>query len=97
MPRTVRQARNRELFRSVNDRIANVAAGFAVSSELQIFLCECSRFGCVDQIEVPLVVYERVRGTPNAYLVVEGHEDLAVEAIETRFDDRPCLLVISER
>lgn len=80
MPRDIRQSRNREIFRAVNQRIADIAAGFDVVSETQGFICECSQLGCSDQIQLPLDVYSRVLAT-SAYLVREGHEDTTSEEV----------------
>ena len=79
MPRAVRQARNRELFRLVNETIAEVAAGFSVETDSQGFNCECLREGCIELIEIPLEMYDRVRAMPGAFLVVSGHEDPETE------------------
>jgi len=76
MPRDLRRTHNRELFRSVNDRIADVAAHlFSVAPDVQTFICECGREGCTDQVEAPIEVYARIRETAGAYLVRAGHED----------------------
>jgi hypothetical protein len=79
VPRAVRQRRNRELFRTVNDRIAEVASKLLVENELQGFICECSSVGCTSQIEVPSAVYGEVRETDGAYLVQPGHEEPDLE------------------
>lgn len=81
MPRDVRQSHNRELFRAVNLRIADIAAGFGVVMETQGFICECSRLGCTDQVQIPLDVYSRVLGMFSAFLVRAGHEDTTCEDV----------------
>ena len=72
-------ARNRELYRLVNDKIAEVASEFWVVADTQGFNCECSRDGCSELVEIPLEMYDRVRAIPGAFLVVPGHEDPARE------------------
>jgi hypothetical protein len=73
--RDLRQTQNRELFRAVNDRIANLSASLDATTETLTFICECSRLGCTAQIDAPLAVYARLRERPGAYLVLAGHED----------------------
>jgi hypothetical protein len=90
VPRALRQAKNRELFRAVNEQIANLAVQFSADS--QGFVCECSQIGCAEQIEVPLAVYGQVRETPSAYLVRAGHEDPTAE--ETIVGHRTYLIVV---
>ena len=77
MPRDLRQAKNREVFRLVNEEIATLAHKLSVDNHA--FMCECSRTGCAEQVDVPLGVYVRVRETPSAYLVRAGHEDASAE------------------
>ena len=45
MPRVARKTRNQALFREVNERIADVAAGFDAPAQTQEFICECSAAG----------------------------------------------------
>jgi hypothetical protein len=77
VPRALRQAKNREHFRVVNEEIAKLADRFSMES--QGFLCECSQIGCAEHVQVPLAVYHQVRETPSAYLVGAGHEDPTAE------------------
>jgi hypothetical protein len=81
LPRDLRQRQNRELFRAVNQRIAEIAVGLGVVDETQGFICECSQLGCAEQIQIPLGVYGRVLGMPSAYLVLVGHEDTTSEEV----------------
>ena len=48
---------------------------------MHLFICECARLGCSEQIRAPLGVYADVRAVPDAYLVVSGHEDPAGDEI----------------
>jgi hypothetical protein len=79
VPRELRQAKNRELYREVNDRIAGVANSLGATADSFTFICECSQSGCTAQIDAPLEVYARVRERPGAFLVAEGHEDAMSE------------------
>ena len=93
MPRDLRQTHNRELFKVVNDRIADLASRFSIENELQRFICECSQLGCTEPIQIPLAVYAQVRETPLAYLVRAGHEDPTAE--ETIVGHRDYRIVVA--
>jgi hypothetical protein len=93
VPRDLRQTHNRELFKAVNDRIADLAASFSIENELHPFICECSQLGCTEPIEIPLAVYAQVRETPSAYLVRAGHEDPPTE--ETIVGHRDYRIVVA--
>lgn len=94
MPRAVRQTQNRDLFRAVNERIADLSAGFSMTDEMQGFICECAHVGCTVQIQLPVEEYGRILATPRAYLVQPGHEDPAAEDI---LDAREQYLIVVER
>ena len=93
MPRDLRQTHNRELFKVVNDRIADLASRFSIENELHEFICECSQLGCTEPIQIPLAVYAQVRETPLAYLVRAGHEDPTAE--ETIVGHRDYRIVVA--
>jgi hypothetical protein len=71
-PREVRQAKNQALFRSVNDRIAELSERFADDQDLQI-ICECANTGCTERIEVPFEEYARIRECVDWYVITPGH------------------------
>ena len=80
--RLARQARNEALFRSVNERIAQLGdAAEAWSPDGMVeFLCECGEDGgCGERIRMPLEVYERVREQDDRFVVKPGHETLELE------------------
>jgi hypothetical protein len=88
MPRVERKAKNQALFRQVNERIAETSAAMdAGEGQVQAFICECSRIGCRQLVEVPAVLYERVREDPTLFLVLPGHEDHDREEIVERHGD----------
>jgi len=93
VPRDLRQTHNRELFKVVNDRIADLASRFSIENELHEFICECSQLGCTEPIQIPLAVYAQVRETPLAYLVRAGHEDPTAE--ETIVGHRDYRIVVA--
>ena len=81
MPRTVRKAGNRALFREVNEQIAGVTGTFEAKGRLYGFVCECNRLGCAETMQIPLGVYARLRDDPSTFVVLPGHEDLEQETI----------------
>jgi hypothetical protein len=66
----------------VNERIreVNASLGPALPAS-EILLCECGRSGCSARLEVPLDVYEAVRGESHRFLVAPGHEEPAEDEI----------------
>jgi hypothetical protein len=77
-PEQQRRAHNETLFREVNERVEEVATGFAGYGEqdrlLIGFVCECGLDDCTEQLEVTHAQYEAVRGHPRRFLVLPGHE-----------------------
>ena len=80
--REKRLARNETFFRDANELMAREAAGRA--SRHATFLCECSSEGCVDRIELPLSMYERIRSNAEWFVLKPGHEAPSVEIVVER-------------
>ena len=75
-PTRERLAKNEALFREVNARIRELSERWDLGEpDLIAFVCECSRAGCSDAVELTLEEYERVRSEPTQFFVVPGHED----------------------
>jgi len=70
------------LYRHVNEGIASAAERFE-AREAE-FVCECSDIRCTDRIVAPLDEYEQVRDEPTTFLLVPGHEEVAVERVVRR-------------
>jgi hypothetical protein len=79
-PREERRARNENLFRDVNERIAAIQQTLVVAHYTE-FVCECDDLACAERFEIRLRAYEQVREDPTAFVVVPGHEDPAVEDV----------------
>jgi hypothetical protein len=77
VPRNERKIHNQALFRSVNERIAELSAKFGEQGDagLLSFICECPQIGCRAFVRAPLEAYDRVRDDPALFLVLKGHED----------------------
>ena len=91
MPRDERRIHNQALFRSVNERIAELSARFGERGDagLLSFLCECPEIGCRAILRAPLEVYDRVHDDPALSVVLKGHEDG-----ETIVDDHGGYLIV---
>jgi hypothetical protein len=86
--REERIARNEALFRSVNERVRELAGAFASDEEPEpvAFVCECGRADCATSVELTIAEYERVRADPAQFFVVPGHETQHVEHVVERHD-----------
>lgn len=82
MSRVERKTHNQALFRSMNERIAELSARFGEQGDagLLSFICECPEIDCRAFVRAPLEVYDRLGDDPAVFLVLKGHED-AREAI----------------
>jgi hypothetical protein len=83
VPREKRFDRNQEMFRKVNERIAEVEAHWGGVGELHVF-CECRSVGCGEQLGLSLEQYERIRKHAGWLIVKQGHAAPEVEAIVER-------------
>jgi hypothetical protein len=83
--RLERQARNEDMMRSVNDRIAALdksATEWADPGQQFEFQCECGKTsGCEGRVLMTLAEYERVRRQRDRFAVVPGHETDEIESI----------------
>ena len=81
-----RAARNEEVFRSVNERIQEAAERHGRDVALR-FHCECGQASCFDTIDLMPDAYERVtNGDGYRFIVLRGHEELAIERVVERHD-----------
>jgi hypothetical protein len=81
--REERLANNEIHFRSVNERIQEMAVSFGGSDDYE-FLCECAARGCLDRIQLTRRQYEHVRSEGTRFFVVPGHENIEVELVVER-------------
>jgi hypothetical protein len=74
---------NEALFRSVNEKVQELGESFATITDTFVIVCECGTQSCMEQIELQLGEYERVRANPLHFLIKPRHEFREVEeAIE---------------
>ena len=79
--REERLAANEDLFRHVNERIAELTDTW--SGELDL-VCECADSRCTQRIVLTLEEYERLRQDPHRFAVLPGHEIPDVEDVVER-------------
>jgi hypothetical protein len=79
-------AETQNLYRIVNERIAEVYNGFADSvgdddlSGLFELFCECGQADrCRQRVKVDSTTYERVRSDPTTFVLFPGHQTTEVE------------------
>lgn len=84
--RRVRAAQNQPLFREVNERIAALSRRYAAELLPIGYLCECGDTACGETLQLSHDEYEQLRARGTCFLVLRGHEDLAVEHVVEEAD-----------
>lgn len=86
-----RLAHNEELFRQVNEAREESSSGG--EEEKLTFVCECSDRDCSGRIQMPAAEFERIRESPDRYIVLPGHE---IPEIERIVEDRGAFEVVEK-
>ena len=81
-----RRAENEALFRQINERLESVNEAFGSVTGTFSVLCECDDVGCLEQIELAVADYERVRSDSLLFVVVRGHASPDVEDVVSEVD-----------
>ena len=76
-----RLARNEATFRLINEAIES---GRVTRDGLVGFVCECSRLGCNELVELTLREYEQIREDARRFFVLRGHEGPAEDVVDSR-------------
>ncbi|MBA3347978.1 MAG: hypothetical protein H0T13_05405 [Actinobacteria bacterium] len=71
-----------EVFREVNERIAQLARGWSWSGA-QGFMCECAAAGCMQLVLLTREEYERVRAGSAHFLTAPGHRAVGEHVVES--------------
>ena len=74
---------NEVLFREVNERLRERGAADAGDGRIDIY-CECASAECTERIELTEGEYEQAHAAPDQFVVVPGHEVVAVEEVVLR-------------
>jgi hypothetical protein len=70
-----RLARNEVMFRTINERIRELAGRFQhAPADSLAFVCECADETCVERVHLTAEQYDDVRAIPARFVVVPGHE-----------------------
>jgi hypothetical protein len=80
MDRRQRIEENEKLFREVNERVAQMHAGYHRGPDPE-WVCECGDQTCFERVVVALDDYRTVRSNGNWFLILPGHEKSDVERV----------------
>jgi CheY-like chemotaxis protein len=69
-------------FRTVNEDLVHLSG--PAPNGVRLIVCECSRAGCAEALEVATTEYEAVRAHPTRFLVAPGHELADVQRVLTQ-------------
>jgi hypothetical protein len=94
--REKRLAQNEDFFRSVNERIRDLADGHGADQHAYEFLCECGDTACVERVTLTLDEYEAVRADPTRFVLAEGHDDATIENVVEATPDHVVVEKIGE-
>jgi hypothetical protein len=72
---------NEALFREVNERMEKLSGDFGSPVGELRCVCECADGSCIEQFEVPISEYERLRSDPLLFVVAPGHEVPEMESV----------------
>jgi hypothetical protein len=78
-PEEARIARTENVFRHVNERIAETAEDFG--SAEPVFVCECADPDCQHRVDVPIEEYEKARSDGTHFIIAPGHEEPGYERV----------------
>jgi hypothetical protein len=76
---------NEKRFRRGNDALERAVDQMGISSAEAIsFVCECSRPACFAEVVLRPLDYRHVRASGDLYVLVDGHEDPAIDEVVGR-------------
>jgi hypothetical protein len=78
------KAKNEDLFRQVNERVAAISDSIAEVDPALDILCECADVECYERIRATRSEYEAARATPTHFIVLPEHVDQGVEHVVSR-------------
>ena len=82
---TDKRIQNEELFQKANEILENRFRKAGVR-ETARFICECSDVTCMRNVGVDLETFTGVRERRDRYVIVDGHQDDAIERVVERRD-----------
>jgi hypothetical protein len=83
-----RAAQNQSLFREVNARLVELNETFELLTDRSVFVCECAHMECIQDIDMTLHDYGRVRSNRRRFIVAPSEEHVVpdVERVVERRD-----------
>ncbi len=82
---TDKRIQNEELFQKANEILEDRFRKAGVRETAQ-FICECTDVTCMRNVEVALETFTGVRERRDRYVIVNGHQDDAIERVVERRD-----------
>jgi hypothetical protein len=80
-----RRIRNEQLFRAVNEKLRALNAAFeGFADETALFVCECARIGCIEQVELGVDAFDSICSRGDTFIVLPGHQSPEVERVVSR-------------
>jgi hypothetical protein len=93
--RAVRAAQNQSLFRAVNTQLVALNETFETLTDRSVFVCECAAIDCVEEVDVALRDYARVRSNPRRFIVAPA-DDHVLPDVERVVERHPTFLVVEK-
>ena len=93
--RQVRAAQNQSLFRSVNERLVELNQSFELLTDRSVFVCECAHISCIEQIDLKLTEYQRIRSNPRRFVVAPSEEHVLPD-VETVVETAATYFVVEK-
>jgi hypothetical protein len=85
--RAERIGRNEALFRSINENLEELNDAMAPMTGTFEIVCECGAAGCIEQLRLTPIEYERVRSDPVLFVIRPGHAEPDVEEVVGAADE----------
>jgi hypothetical protein len=93
--RQTRAAQNQSLFRRVNQQLVDLNQAFEPVAQSSLFVCECARIDCVQQLEMTLSEYEAARRSPVRFIVAPS-ADHVLPDVERVVEEREAYFVVEK-
>jgi hypothetical protein len=74
------------VLREANERINRLRCTQAPGEKIG-YLCECSRVDCAETVSLDADTYDAARASPLPFLLLQGHDQAAVECVVERHGD----------
>ena len=81
-----RYASNEDAYRRINERIRRYEEEGGHSEQMTV-LCECAEGACIDQIQINLDDYRRVRQDRRRFIIAPAHDAPEIERVVERHAD----------